>query len=344
VHGSNKIQYVVVIRKQMKLITGIAIAWLAPIWSANIDAQVQLTSVNNDHAAIDHVSIEINGEPFSEFYLGSAYAKPFLAPLRSANGMIVTRRFPMEQLAGESRDHPHHKGLWIGYGDVNGINFWEVEALSKASGTNPGDKGKVRLIKLDELKSGRKSGSVTATFAWLSPTEKEVLEEQRRMAFYDDEKLRRIDIDAIFTAKITAAFADTKEGFFAIRVADSMSGKKGGILTNSEGAHTEKDVWGKHADWVDYVGSVEGQKLGILIIDNPHNLNHPPRWHARDYGLFAVNPFGRKDFDPSSTAKGGYLLPAGQSLRFRYRVIVHPGDTSKRDIGRWYTEYSKSTK
>jgi hypothetical protein len=323
----------------MKIITGIAIAWLAAISPAVVSAQVRLTSVNNDR-----VSIEIDGEPFSEFYLGSAYAKPFLAPLRSASGLIVTRRFPMEQVESESRDHPHHKGLWIGYGDVNGINFWEVEPLSKPSGTNPTAKGKIRLIKIDELKSGKKSGSIAASFAWLSPNEKEVLEEQRTMTFYDDEMLRRIDVDATFTAKTTATFADTKEGFFAIRVADSMAGKKDGILTNSEGAHTEKDVWGKHADWVDYVGSVEGQKVGILILDDPHNPNHPPRWHARDYGLFAVNPFGVKDFDPGSTGKGGYRLPAGESLRFRYRVIIHAGDTNKKDIARWYTEYSRSTK
>ncbi len=328
----------------MRITIGIAIPCLAMIFSAGINAEVRLTSVKNDHGAIDHISIEIGDQPFSDFYIGSVHAKPSLAPLRSAGGLIVTRRFPMEQVEGETRDHPHHKGLWIGYGDVNAINFWEVEPASKPSSGNPADKGKIRLVKIDELKSGKKSGSLTAIFAWLSPNETEVLEEQRTMIFYDDEKLRRVDVDATFTAKTTATFADTKEGFFAIRVADSMSGKKGGVLTNSEGAHTEKDVWGKHADWVDYVGPVDGQKIGILILDNPQNPNHPPRWHARDYGLFAVNPFGVKDFDPGSTTKGGYRLPAGQNLRFRYRVIIHPGDTSKKEIDRWYTEYSKSAK
>jgi len=328
----------------MKSIIGNLVTLLLALSSARISAQVRLTSVNDARGAVDHISIEIGGALFSEFYLGNDYAKPFLAPLRSPSGLIVTRRFPMEQVDGETRDHPHHKGLWIGYGDVNGINFWEVEAQSKPSADNPTAKGKIHLVKLDELKSGKKSGSVTATFAWLSPEGSPVLEEHRIMTFYDDEKLRRIDVDASFTAKTDAKFADTKEGFFAIRVADSMSGKNGGVLTNSEGAHTEKDVWGKHADWVDYVGSIVGKKMGILILDNPQNPNHPPRWHARDYGLFAVNPFGVKDFEPGSTAKGGYQLPAGRSLRFRYRVIVHPGDTSKKEINRWYTDYSKSTK
>ena len=31
----------------------------------------------------------------------------------------------MEVVEGESRDHLHHRGLWITYKDVNGVNFWE---------------------------------------------------------------------------------------------------------------------------------------------------------------------------------------------------------------------------
>ena len=51
--------------------------------------------------------------------------KPFLAPLRSASGKVVTRGFPMENIAGESKDHLHHRGLWFSYDDVNGVKFWE---------------------------------------------------------------------------------------------------------------------------------------------------------------------------------------------------------------------------
>ncbi len=302
-------------------------------------AQVELSAVDNDR-----VSILINGQPFSDFYIKSPYAKPFLAPLRSATGLIVTRRFPMEHVEGESRDHPHHKGLWIGYGDVNGINFWETEPESKPSDANPKEKGAIRLEKLNEVKSGKRAGSIEASFAWLSAAGEQILRENRTMVFYADDKIRRFDVDATLTAKTPAHFADTKEGFFAIRVADSMTGRNGGVLTNSEGSHTEKDVWGKRADWVDYVGPVAGQKVGILILDYPQNPNHPPRWHARDYGLFAVNPFGVKDFDPSSQVKGGYNLGPGKSARFRYRVIIHSGDVPKKEIARWYSDYAKSTR
>ena len=250
----------------------------------------------------------------------------------------------MEMVEGESRDHPHHRGLWIGYGNVSDVNFWENELNSKTSAGNPTTKGRVVLQNLESVTPGRKSGSITAIFDWQAPGRGSMIEERRIMTFYADRQIRAVDVDATFTAKTNLKFEDTKEGFFAIRIADSMAGKNGGLMTTSEGAQTEKNVWGKRADWVDYDGTVEGQKVGIAIFDHPRNYNHPSRWHARDYGLFAVNPFGLKDFDPGAKETGGRAMAAGESMRFRYRVIIHPGDVSKKKIADWYSAYAKKVK
>ena len=324
-------------RERKRLRSSSRAAALLPLLCTAVMAQVDLKSEK------DRVAITIDGQPFTNLYLGPSFAKPFLWPLRSVAGVIVTRRWPIEEIATDSHDHPHHRGLWIGYGDINGINFWESEPESKVSPENPSKKGTVRLKKLDEAKSGSKAGHITATFSWQDPEGKEVLEEQRTFTFYRDADIRRIDVDTQLEAKVGARFADTKEGFFAIRVADSLAGKNGGILTNSEGAQTEKDVWGKRADWVDYVGTADNQKVGILIMDDARNFRHPPHWHARDYGLFAVNPFGERAFDPKA-GQGGTLLTAGHSLRFRYRVIIHSGDVSKKTIAAWYAGYRLQSK
>jgi methane monooxygenase PmoA-like len=316
-----------------------AAAWLACAGASSIYAQVEFKTVEKDH-----ISISINGQPFSDFHIGSNYPKPFLAPLRAASGVIVTRKWPIETVEGESRDHPHHKGLFIGYGDISGVNFWENEQASKASGDNPSLKGPIALKSLDDVSPGKKSGSIAATFIWSAPGHGDMIEERRTMTFYAEPDIRRMDIDFTFTAKSNLKFADTKEGFFAIRVADSMTEKNGGLMTSSEGAQTEKNVWGKRADWVDYDGTVEGQKVGIVIFDHPENLNHPTRWHSRAYGLFAANPFGLKEFDPNATGQGGYSMNAGDTLRFRYRIIIHPGDVPKKKIAGWYSDYTKKTK
>lgn len=291
----------------------------------------------------DRIAVIIDGRPFSTFYIGTEYSKPFLWPLRTAAGLMVTRKFPMENAEGESNDHPHHRGLWIGYGNVNGVNFWENDLESKTSAGNPSVKGTVVLKSLGEVKPGEKSGHIAAVFEWKAEG-RTMLEERRLMTFTADSKVRIVDVDATLTADRDVKFADTKEGFFAIRLADGMAERNGGLITNSEGAQTEKNVWGKRAEWVDYDGTIDGTKVGVVILAHPENFNYPPRWHSRAYGLFAVNPFGVKDFDPRSSERGGRLMKAGDSLRFRYRVIVHPGDMTKKKMQDWFGDYVKKVK
>src|SRR5437763_4809818 len=95
-------------------------------------AQVKITQTSKDK-----ISVEIDGKPFTDFYVGQQTAKPYLHPLRSASGKIVTRGFPMvTDIPGEAHDHPHHRGLWFTHGDVNGYDFWANEADQK--GANKG--------------------------------------------------------------------------------------------------------------------------------------------------------------------------------------------------------------
>ncbi len=305
-------------------------------------SQVELKNEDSDH-----ISVTVDGQPFSDYYIGSAYPKPFLAPLRTANGLIVTRKYPMENVDGESRDHQHHRGLFVGYGNISGINFWENEfsyATKFPNNTGSTKLGLIVLRHLDQVKSGKKSGTVAATFEWVGPDKTDMLEEHRTLTFYSGKEVRTVDVDMTITAKTNVQWVDTKEGFFAIRIADSMTEKKGGLMTDSEGAQTEKNVWGKRADWVDYDGTVEGHKVGIVIFDHPSNFRHPTRWHSRAYGLFAANPFGLKDFDPKATGEGGYRMPEGATIHFRYRVIIHPGDFPKKKIADLYSEYAKKSK
>ena len=70
------------------------------------------------------VDVFIDGQPFTSYVWPEVLTKPVLYPLRSAQGTIVTRGFPLDPRPGERVDHPHHAGLWFNYGDVNGVDFW----------------------------------------------------------------------------------------------------------------------------------------------------------------------------------------------------------------------------
>ena len=135
-------------------------------------------------------------------------------------------------------------------------------------------------------------------------------------------------------------FGDTKEGTFAVRLTTALEERRTGRMVNAEGASGEKSVWGKRSAWVDYAGELEGEKLGIAFLDHPANPRHPTWWHSRAYGLFAANPFGQHDFENDKTKDGSLSLAAGESVRFRYRVIIHPGDAAAAGIAGQFSKYA----
>lgn len=282
----------------------------------------------------DRVSVLIAGKPFTDFYTGAAYPKPFLWPLRAVDGVEVTRNFPMRIVPGESTDHPHHRGLFIGYGEINGLNFWENEESYKTE-----NRGRIVIRRIGEMKNGKKSGTINTIFEWHDPGGSDIMDENRTMVFYDEPDRRTIDFDITFTAKIALHWADTKEGFFAVRLADSIAEKNGGIMVNSEGAKGEKAVWGHQAFWVDYSGKVNGEQLGIAILAHPSNPRFPPRWHSRAYGLFAVNPWGLKQFIGDEHAQGGLTMQPGESMRLRFRVIIHGSNVVPLNVPDLFREY-----
>ena len=305
-------------------------------------AQVRITQ-----PAADRVAVEIDGKPFTDFYIGPETAKPYLHPLRTAGGKIVTRGYPMvPDVPGETHDHPHHRGLWFTHGDVNGYDFWGNEDSQKGAGKG---KGRVVLDGRPKLVSGKKSGAIEAVFNWTIPSGGVLLRERRRMTFYSDPVLRTIDFDITLDPQQEVRFGDTKEGTFAIRLAAALEEqqpkgidepKRTGRMVNAQGKSGEKNVWGKRSEWVDYSGVLDGEPVGIAIFDHPSNPRHPTYWHARAYGLFAANIFGVHDFENDPSRDGSLTIRPGQPLRFRYRVVIHPGDVNSGHIRELWERYA----
>ncbi len=303
-------------------------------------AQVTVTRAN------DRISVSIDGKPFTDFFIGAEAPKPYLHPLRAASGAIVTRYFPMQKMAGETTDHPHHRGLWFTHGDVNGIDFWANEPAG-----NRQNLGRVVLRKVGELKSGGKTGSLSAAFDWIGPKQNLMLTEARTIVFYADPKLRMMDLDIQLTAVEKVKFGDTKEGTFAIRVASGLeelaknsppNPPRTGKMVDSEGRQGEANVWGKRASWADVYGEVDGEKLGIAIMDHPSNPRYPTYWHCRAYGLCAANMFGTRDFLGDKTQDGSLTLQPGEKLRLRYRVVIHPGDPRSANVAGLFRAFAST--
>lgn len=270
------------------------------------------------------VRVELDGRLFTQYHFRDV-SRPFLYPILTADNRHMTRRWPQEEVAGEERDHPHHKGLWWSHGDANGVDFWSESK----------DAGRTVHQSFAEIASGNESGGITSRNRWIAKDGKIIASDERTMRFHAPKgDPRWIDFTiTIFASHGDLVLGDTKEGTMALRIAESMRLKqpKGvagqGHIENSEGVK-DGATWGKRAAWVDYTGPVDGKTVGVAILDHPANPRFPTWWHVRDYGLFAANPFGVHDFEKKDKGTGNLTIPAGKSATFRYRFIFHPGDTT----------------
>ena len=311
----------------------------AALVSRPAPAQVKIT------AGPEKVAIEINGKPSTDFYIaGKEVAKPYLWPLRAASGTYVTRMWPMEKVEEEAAiqrpDHPHQRGLWFAHAKVNDLDFWNIAPLDQRPYNQP-DRGKIVLKKLGDVKSGKDRGSIAATFDWTNVKGELLLTEQRLTTFYADADLRTIDFDITLTAAQKVTFGDEKDGVFGIRLRPVLQEDKGTChISNADGGMGEKAVWGNPSNWCDYSGEIHEEKVGIAILDHPANPLHPVRWHVRAYGLFAANPFGVATFTGDKSQTKETELEPGKSLRYRYRVIIHPGDAKSADIAGLWQKYT----
>jgi hypothetical protein len=302
--------------------------------AASIPERVELTRDGN------RVDVAIGGRPFTSYYVDPAVAKPYLFPLRSAAGTIVTRGFPMTTaIAGEDRDEPHQRAMYFAHGDINGFDFWGEAAYARWSDHSVSTFGRTVFRSLDEISGGPQAGHLRATFDLVTPTGA-IARETQTYDFTGDGRSRTIDCEfAIQASHGPVTMGDTKEGTFAVRVVKALDSPPGRMV-NANGATGEKGIWGKRAEWVDYSGRVADEEVGIAVFDHPRNLRAPTFWHARAYGLLAANPFGVKPFTGDRRQNGTHLIPAGEALVFRYRVFIHHGDPVEAQVAEAYRQFA----
>ena len=293
----------------------------------------------------DRVLVTVDGEPFTEYRPGGEADGgghlPYLYPVHGPGGQALTRNWPMAEVEGEERDHPHHRSLWFAHGAVglaDGGKRYDI--------WNGRDGSAIVHRKILAARSGE-SGVLRTANSWVDPNGGEMLREERTMTFragtFDTgQAWRAIDFDVRLRAgDVGVVLGDTKEGTMAIRVAATLrhqGERAAGSMRNSEGVEGV-DVWGKRAAWVHYTGPVEGKPVGIAILDHPENFRHPTWWHARAYGLFAANPFGVHNFEKAKKGTGDWTIAAGDELRLRYRLLFHDGEVSVEQLDAELAEY-----
>lgn len=304
----------------------------------------EITFVEDSSA--NKIDVLVDGKLFTSFLWPENTTKPIFYPIHAISGTEITRGFPLNPKTGERADHPHQIGLWLTYGNVNGLDFWGNG--SKGLGTKNENGGVIKHLKIEKITDGNREGSFVTSESWVDPSGIELLKENTEFRFIASGTNRIIDrITTLTAGEKEVNMPDTKEGMFGIRLARQLELPSNGTveLYNTDGSISKvKDtlnvgitgnyissqgitgeaVWGTRAKWMKLDGKIGEEHISVVICDHPQNPNYPTYWHARGYGLFAANPLGVIDFTKGKENLN-FSIPAGKSTTFRYRVIIGSG-------------------
>lgn len=318
------------------LITGFALLFAVNITNASKKEKVEFKNIESDKK----VEVFVGGKFFTAYIYPDNMEKQSLYPIASASGKLITRGYPLNPRPFERTDHPHHVGLWLNFGDVNGLDFWNNSFAIK-----PADKPKYGRVKFKKIVSeNSKKGTLVTASEWVDVNNKVLLDEETTFVFAGAGNLRTIERTSKLTAKQQVTFTENKEGLIGLRLdrafeepstkPDKFLDANGivtevpimnnegvnGVYRNAEGIKGG-DVWSKRSPWVALRAVKEGEVITIAIIDNKSNANYPAWSHARGYGLFASNNIGGRAFDKNA-APVKIILKEGESIVFKHKILI----------------------
>jgi Methane oxygenase PmoA len=326
---------------------------------SNKDKGVKLVRADEKHK----VDVFVNGSLFTSYQYPENIEKPFLFPVYSPDGSVVTRGYPIEPRRGERVDHPHHIGIWFNHGNVNGLDFWNNSSSVPANRKD--SYGHIVHQKIVKAESGKK-GTLEVVLNWDDNKGNTLLTENTRYIFSGDKNSRIIDhISTLTAVNGPVTIGESKEGMFAIRVdrAFEMPSNESLIFTDDKGNPTTVKatdntgvtgmyysskglkgdaVWGTRNDWVILSGVKNNVHITMGIFDNAKNPGYPAYAHARGYGLFSLNNFGQNSYDPKQEKKS-YTIEKGKSVTLYHRFYIQSGSELTPDkANKIFKEFSKA--
>ena len=240
-------------------------------------------------------------------------SRPDFYPVYSPSGREVTCTCAYR--------YNHHKSVFIGHADVNGINFFHDNNPTRS---NLGD------IVLEKCQHGiDENGMHVMTHnGWITKAGIRLLEEERNFTVILGENAHIIDLTSTLIASQTdLTFEQDNHAFLGVRVADTMDVEDGGTILNANGQRNEEEAMRQSANWTDYSGVVAGKTVGVTLMNHPSNP--PSAFFTRNYGTFLTN----------FTLLDKYELSRGERLTQRFRILVHEGDATEADVENYYNQF-----
>lgn len=277
-----------------------------------------LTPAQNKVTAVkvgDRIDVSINGNLFTRYLFQDDEKYPFFFPVNGPSGISVTSM--------RNNPYPHHSSLFFTCDRVNGGNYWQ-EGL---------ERGQIKSLRAEILESGENRVVIENECIWWRPGAESPIRDLRLITITAPAKdLYQIDFEIRMDMLMDVTIEKTNHSLFSARVAHDIAVAGGGTMSNAGGDRGEQETFGKRSSWMDYYGTRNGKTEGIAILQHPSNPWYPAPWFTRDYGFISPTPMYWPEDDKATRFK------KGESLRLRYRVLVHG---SEADIAALFDEYSK---
>jgi hypothetical protein len=233
-------------------------------------------------------------------------------------------------------DHPHHRGMFFGWHDAE---FREPADLARYGPNHP--LFAWNITKADfwgwgvyAPRDGRviQNRDIRVTSADANRAQVEIHNDwnvgNRKMADESDaavvsehDGVYVLDLDYRLTPVADYVLYKSAFGGFALQArkdGESYYATAAGRNTLPDPHYSVPELNLPPASWYDYTIKLagNGKTLGAAVMDHP--TNPPSTWHNARY-LWMLNP--------SISALGTYTVKANTTMRLRYRVVVHDGDT-----------------
>ena len=276
------------------------------------------------------IEIFLDGKTFATYvWSDPKTTRPYFKQIKALGGEVqVTRNHPPQE--GDFDDHEtYHPGIWWGFGDVGGNDYWRMKAkiiggqfteepIATANAASFAVRNKLLTNKGDETFSEQ-----TCRYQFLR--------RDLGVLMICQSEFRRKQSDFWL--------GDQEEMGLAFRVATPLTAKKGGVMQDSAGRTDRKEIRTNQSDWCDYSGKIANQHAGILLMNDPRNFRKP-WWHAVDTGLLVANPLGESELHGNGKKRENVLVKKGKPFRLRYGCLVHLHDSAEKfDAKKAYADF-----
>ena len=274
-------------------------------------ANAQGWSIRN---GADRMSILRDGRPIATYVTRHPkIRRPFFQDIYTPGGMRATRPLPPDPNAEDTDHDTMHPGLWLAFGDLNGLDYWR-------------NKAEIRHIRFVEQGTAENDRLFFETenhyldAAGANVICREIARFEFRMVGRDF----RLDWTSTLSTDLPELrFGHQEEMGLGLRLTRPLTVKKGeGRIDCSNGGVDEKGTWGQKAQW--WAASVPGlpdpttgnsTRRGIRIQAVFEPGDRPFWGHTRDYGLIVANPTPRPGAGVDSIS-----IPSKTPVVFRFRI------------------------